>query len=268
MNRSSRVSAILDLLGERRRLEVEDVIREFGVSPATARRDLDSLAEQQLLTRTRGGAVAHSVAYDLPLRYKNQQNPEAKTAIAAAASALVQRGSTVGICGGTTATAIANALLSRADIMEPSEEPALTIVTNAINIGMQLAVRPQIKTVITGGVMHARSYEVVGSFAEQVLAGITLDIAFIGVNGLDAAFGPTSFDEREATVNAIMAERAERAVIVADASKLGKRAFASVGRPHLFSTVITDATAPGEQRAALRDAGYELIVAGEDEPHA
>ena len=185
MNRAERLSAVLDLLAESGQVEVDQIVERLDVSPATARRDLDALAEQQLLTRTRGGAVAHSVAYDLPIRYKNQQNPEAKAAIARAASALVPRGAVIGLCGGTTATAIADALMSRADIMEPSPEPSLTVVTNAINIAMQLAMRPQIKTVVTGGVVHARSYELVGSYVDTVLGSITLDLAFIGVNGVD-----------------------------------------------------------------------------------
>ena len=237
------------------------ITSRIDVSPATARRDLDALAEQQLLTRTRGGAVAHSVAYDLPIRYKNQQNPEAKAAIARAASALVPRGAVIGLCGGTTATAIADALMSRADIMEPSPEPSLTVVTNAINIAMQLAMRPQIKTVVTGGVVHARSYELVGAYADTVLGSITLDLAFIGVNGVDATVGPTSHDEREAAVNALMASRAAHAVLVADASKIDKRAFAAIGHRRLFSTIITDDAATPEQRQRLTDSGYDVIVA-------
>ena len=261
MNRADRLSAVLDLLAQNGQVEVDQIVDSLGVSPATARRDLDALAEQQLLTRTRGGAVAHSVAYDLPIRYKYQQNPDAKAAIARAASALVPRGAVIGLCGGTTATAIADALMSRGDIMEPSHEPSLTVVTNAINIAMQLAMRPQIKTVVTGGVVHARSYELVGSYVDAVLGSITLDIAFIGVNGVDPSVGPTSHDEREAAVNALMASRATNAVLVADASKIGKRAFASIGDRRLFSTIITDAAATAEQRQRLSDSGYEVIIA-------
>ena len=261
MNRAERLSAVLDLLAESGQVEVDQIVERLDVSPATARRDLDALAEQQLLTRTRGGAVAHSVAYDLPIRYKNQQNPEAKAAIARAASALVPRGAVIGLCGGTTATAIADALMSRADIMEPSPEPSLTVVTNAINIAMQLAMRPQIKTVVTGGVVHARSYELVGAYADAVLGSITLDLAFIGVNGVDATVGPTSHDEREAAVNALMASRAAHAVLVADASKIDKRAFAAIGHRRLFTTVITDAAATLEQRQRLTDSGFDVIVA-------
>lgn len=261
MNRAERLSAVLGLLAETGQVEVDQIVERLDVSPATARRDLDALAEQQLLTRTRGGAVAHSVAYDLPIRYKHQQNPEAKAAIARAASALVPRGAVVGLCGGTTATAIAGALMARADIMEPSPEPSITVVTNAVNIAMQLAMRPQIKTVVTGGVVHARSYELVGAYVDAVLGSVTLDLAFIGVNGIDAVLGPTSHDEREAAVNALMASRATHAVLVADASKIDKRAFAAIGHPRLFSTIITDSSATIEQRQRLADSGYEVIIA-------
>lgn len=261
MNRAERLSAVLDLLADGGQVEVEQIVDQLGVSPATARRDLDALASQQLLTRTRGGAVAHSVAYDLPIRYKNQQNPESKAAIARAASAMVPRGAVIGLCGGTTATAIVEALMSRADIMEPANDPSLTVVTNAVNIAMQLAIRPQIKTVVTGGVVHARSYELVGAYTDAVLGSVTLDYAFIGVNGIDPAIGPTSHDEREAAVNALMASRATHPVLVADSSKLDKRAFAAIGSRRLFSTLITDSGVTEAQLARLADHGYDVIVA-------
>lgn len=261
MKRAERLSAILDLLAETGRIDVEDIVERLGVSPATARRDLDALDEQQLLSRTRGGAVAHSVAYDLPLRYKNQQNVSAKTAIARAACHMVPRGAIVGLCGGTTSTAIADELMTRADVQEPAPEPGLTVVTNAVNIAMALASRPQIKTVLTGGVLHPRSYEVVGSFAETVLEGMNLEYAFIGSNGIDADGGASAHDEREAAVNRIMAMRAAHAVLIVDSSKLGARSFATIGGPELFRTVITDCGATDDQVAALRAWGYEVIIA-------
>lgn len=260
VNREARLIAVLDLLAETGEASVEDVIKAFGVSPATARRDLDTLAEQQLLSRTRGGALAQSVAYDLPLRYKKQQHADAKLRIAACASSLVSRGAVIGLAGGTTTTAIAAALSSRSDLMEPSPYPNLTVVTNAINIAAHLLTRPQIKTVVTGGVVHSRSYELVGPFSNAVLDGITMDIAFIGVNGIDAVMGATEHDEREANLHSAMAVRAGRAIIVADSSKIGVRAFAAL-TPKTLNTLITDSGITDEQRAALEDVGIEVILA-------
>jgi DeoR family transcriptional regulator of aga operon len=261
MNRAERLNAVLDLLADTGQLEVDDIITKLSVSAATARRDLDALASQQLLTRTRGGAIGQSVAYDLPIRYKREQHAPEKQQIALAASALVQRGAVIGLCGGTTSTAIATVLGARADIMEASPHSNLTVVTNAINIAAQLAMRPQIKTVVTGGVVHARSYELVGPYSDVVLEKITLDIAFIGVNGIDPVIGATVHDEREAAVNSLMASRAARAVVVADSSKIGRSAFATMGGAALFSTLITDAGVTAEQVAAFKDNGIEVLVA-------
>lgn len=261
MNKTERLSAVLDLLSESGRIDIDDLVVQLNVSPATARRDLDTLAQQQLLTRTRGGAVAHSVAYDLPLRYKNQHQPEHKRAIARAAMALVPRGAVIGLCGGTTTTAIADALITRADIMEPAPEPGVTVVTNAVNIAMLLAPRAPIKTVMTGGILHDRSYELVGHLAEPAIAALSLDLAFIGANGFVPEHGPACHDEQEAAVSASLAGRARRAVVVADSTKLDKPAFARIGGPGLFTTVVTDAEATSAQTRRLEEAGYEVIVA-------
>ena len=261
MNRAERLNAVLDLLAETGQIEVEDIVAKLDVSAVTARRDLVALASRQLLTRTRGGAVGQSVAYDLPIRYKREQHAPEKLRIAQAASALVPRGSVVGLCGGTTSTAVASVLGSRPDLMEPSPHPNLTVVTNAINIAAQLVMRPQIKTVVTGGVVHARSYELVGPYSDVVLERITMDIAFIGVNGIDPVVGPTVHDEGEASVNSLMARRATRAVVVADSSKIGRTAFATLGGPTILSTLITDDGITAEQRAAFVERGVEVIVA-------
>lgn len=257
MKRAARLNAILDLLAETGEVTVEELVDRFGASPATTRRDLDTLAEQRLLTRTHGGAVAQAVAYELPIRYKSHLRTEQKERIAQAAAALVAPGTVVGLSGGTTTTAIAAAIAARDDLAEGG----ITVVTNAVNIAAQLATRPDIKVVVTGGVIHSRSYELVGPFVEQLLRGVRLDIAFIGVNGMDAAAGATTQDEREAAVNRMMAERARRAVVVTDGSKLGAVAFAAVGGRELFSTVITDGGADAEHLSALRAAGYEVITA-------
>lgn len=261
MNRAERLNAVLDLLAETGQIEVEDIVAKLDVSAVTARRDLDALASQQLLTRTRGGAVGQSVAYDLPIRYKREQHAPEKLRIAQAASALVPRGAVVGLCGGTTSTAVATVLGSRPDLMEPSPHPNLTVVTNAINIAAQLVMRPQIKTVVTGGVVHARSYELVGPYSDVVLEKITMDIAFIGVNGIDPVVGATVHDEGEASVNSLMARRATRAVVVADSSKIGRTAFATLGGPEVLTTLITDDGITAEQHAAFVEQGVEVIVA-------
>src|SRR5690606_20452970 len=110
MKRHERLSAVLQMLAERGSLSVDEAVSDLGISPATVRRDFDHLAKQQLLTRTRGGAVATTVSYDLPLRYKVGRQAAEKERIAQAIAALLTPGSVVGLNGGTTLTQVARAV--------------------------------------------------------------------------------------------------------------------------------------------------------------
>ncbi|MER6459212.1 DeoR/GlpR family DNA-binding transcription regulator [Streptomyces sp. NPDC048409] len=258
MSRDARWKALLELLVERGRLDVEDAAAELAVSAATIRRDLDQLAEQQMLVRTRGGAVVHGVSYELPLRYKTARQATEKERIARAVAELVAPGEAVGLTGGTTTTEVARALAVRADLATGS--PALTVVTNALNIANELAVRPQFKIVVTGGVARPQSYELVGPLADGVLGQITLDVAVLGVVAFDARHGAAAHDEAEAAINRLLCERAARVVVAADSSKLGGRAFARICAAELVDTLVTDAAAEPEAVRAFEEAGVRVMT--------
>lgn len=258
MSRDARWKALLELLVERGRLDVEDAAAELAVSAATIRRDLDQLAEQQMLVRTRGGAVVHGVSYELPLRYKTARQATEKERIARAVAELVAPGEAVGLTGGTTTTEVARALAVRADLATGS--PALTVVTNALNIANELAVRPQFKIVVTGGVARPQSYELVGPLVDGVLGQITLDVAVLGVVAFDARHGAAAHDEAEAAINRLLCERAARVVVAADSSKLGGRAFARICAAELVDTLVTDAAAEPEAVRAFEEAGVRVMT--------
>lgn len=261
MKRPERMNALLELLGERGRLDVDEAATALEVSAATMRRDMDALAEQQLLKRTRGGAVLSSVTYDLPIRYKCGHHAAQKRAVAEAAAGKVSRGDVVGLSGGTTTTEIARVLATRPEFADPGPHPHLTIVTNSLNIAYELAVRPQIKIVVTGGVAHSRSFELSGTLGELVLKQLTLDVAFIGVNGIDPQWGATVHDEAEATTNRLMAQRSAEAVAVTDSSKVGRRCFAHVGGPDVFGLLITDDGMDESAREDFTGGGWKVQTA-------
>jgi DeoR/GlpR family transcriptional regulator of sugar metabolism len=258
MGTHERWTRLLEALGERGRIGVGEAAELLEVSAATVRRDLDELARQQLLTRTRGGAVLGGVAYDLPLRYKAGRQADEKLRIAKAAAALVPPGAVVGVNGGTTASEVARELAVRADLATGGSPPALTVVTNAINIANELAVRPYVKTVVTGGVARPNSYELTGPLATMVLQSVSLDCAILGVDAVDPRFGAATHDEGEASANRVMAERAERLIVVADATKLGRRAFANVCDTTAISVLITDRNAAPEAVEQFTAQGVEV----------
>lgn len=260
MNRHARLTALLDLVLEREEVRVEDIVEVLDISPATARRDLDSLAQQQLITRTRGGARLHPSSSDLPLRYKTGRNADEKSRIARAAAQLIKPGEVVGLNGGTTTTEVGReiALLETAD--DVVGEQRIVVVTNAVNIANELTVRPRVKVVVTGGVARPHSYELTGPLATLILSEITIDTLFLGVNAIDPVHGAAAHNEGEAAINSAFVRVAKKVVSVADSSKIGQTAFARICDVSEISTLITDDALPSEMKTQFEDAGVTVIT--------
>jgi DeoR family transcriptional regulator of aga operon len=240
--------SVLEALSASGTIDVTGLAHEFGVSTATVRRDLQLLEDQRLLSRTHGGAVSNGILYELPLRYKSSQHQAAKRRIAAAAAERVSERTVIGLTGGTTTTEVARALAGR----------QLTVVTNALNVGAELAVRPNLKLVLTGGVARSESYELVGPLADATLTGLHLDIAFVGVDGIAPGAGLTTHHEGEAHTNHMLIERADRVVVVADSSKIGRIAFARICSLDQVDELITDEGTDDDTMAALQQAGVQV----------
>jgi DeoR family transcriptional regulator of aga operon len=241
------------------RLTIEEVVASLNVSAATVRRDFDELANQHLLTRTRGGAVANGVSYDLPLSYKTARHHSEKHWIAEAAAKLVDAGQVVGLNGGTTTTEVGRALAVRSRVVHERREPFLTVVTNAVNIANELTLHPALKVVVLGGVARPQSYELIGPLATTLLKDMSLDVAILGVDAIDAGTGASAHHEGEASINQLMGARAKRVLVVADGSKVGRAAFARILPIQRVDVLITDATAPEGAVRAIELAGCQVI---------
>lgn len=264
MSRQERLANILELVVAQGSIKVEDAASTLDVSEATIRRDFDALAKQQLLTRTHGGAVATGGSLGLPLTFKIAKDDAVKQRIAAVAAQMVSRYQVVGINGGTTTTEVARALVARSEFA-PGDltelQPALTVVTNALNIATELTVRQQIKIVVTGGVARPHSYELTGPFAEEVLKEVHIDIAFLGVEALDPIMGAAANHEDEARVNRQIAARAQKIVVVTDSSKFSKRGFASIRPANEIDVLITDDGIDPVIADQFRSLGVDIIIA-------
>ncbi len=133
-------------------------------------------------------------------------------------------------------------------------------MTNALNIASELSVRPNLKLIVTGGLARSQTSELSGPIAEASLAGLTLDLAFIGVDGVDARAGCTTHEEVEAHTNQVMIRHAQRAVLVADSSKIGKVTFARICPVQDVDELITDRAADPAAVRALTEAGVEVTL--------
>lgn len=231
-------------------VDVPTLAVQFGVSEATIRRDLELLEEQQLVSRTRGGATTHMAFNDLPLGYKTTQQQAEKVRIARAALQFIENARVIGMTGGTTTQEFARQLLGRT---------GLTVVTNALNIASNLVVNPGLRVFAAGGEVRASSQEVVGPSAEAFLSDYNMDVSFLGVDGVDVAAGCTNYDPVGARVNGIMERRSRLTVVLADSTKIGKLALATVCPISDVDVLITDTGAPEAAVEALRRQGCRVV---------
>jgi DeoR family transcriptional regulator of aga operon len=249
--RDSRLRSIIEVIEVNGAVGVEDLAELLGVSTATIRRDLAGLADQGVITRSHGGAMRADAGFEVPISYRRGAVAQ-KRRIAAAAASLIGEGAIVGITGGTTTMEVARAL---------TPVRKLTVVTNALNVGMQLARHQNIRLVLTGGVCRTASFELSGPIAESTLSGYNLDVAFVGVDGIDIDAGCTTHDDAEARANAALVRIAGRTVIVADSSKIGRVTFASICPLGLVDQLITDEEADPQAVSRFEAAGVRVVLA-------
>jgi DeoR family transcriptional regulator of aga operon len=250
--RSRRMVAILDLLGQRGSVSLAEVSRELGISPATVRRDLADLEYQRLLLRTHGGATVIDSRSELPVALRDSQSPDAKRAIAQYAASLVPtERHAVALSGGSTTSYVARALSNHRD---------LTIITNSLTIAGLVTSHPQLKVIMTGGLLRPQSLELVGVLAENTFKAINVGTAILGTDGISASGGVTTHDETEARTNSAMVTHAQRVIVVADGSKLGRLTLAKVADVSEIDLLVTDDGADPEEVDRLRAAGVEVAV--------
>jgi DeoR family transcriptional regulator of aga operon len=246
---------IAELVQSQDRATIGDLVARFGVSAVTIRGDLDALAGAGVLVRSHGGALKRiGDAEDMPLDVKQALHHEEKVRIGRAAAQSIRSGETVILDSGTTTAEVARQLkLRRPD--------SLTVITNALNVAMELASVSSVRVIMIGGMLRQMSYSLVGPAAEQALRGLHADRLFLGVDGLDPEIGLMTPDPLEAQLNATMIEVSRNVVVVADSSKFERRSLSVIARMDRVDKVITDDRVGPSVVAALRARNVEVELA-------
>jgi DeoR/GlpR family transcriptional regulator of sugar metabolism len=244
---------VLDLVGQNGQATVADLAKLFSISAVTARGDLDALASMGTIVRSHGGAVRRlEAAQDYPLRTKEALHRDEKCRIGRAAAELVRAGETIILDSGTTTVEIARHL-------KILKIQSVTVITNALNIASELTDTPGISLIMIGGLLRPVSCSFVGPQAESMMNELHADRLFLAVDGFDLQTGPSTPDVLEAQLNNMMMGSAREVTVVADFSKLGRRAISKIGPFERIHRLITDKRAPGEFTEALRQRGIEVI---------
>jgi DeoR family transcriptional regulator, aga operon transcriptional repressor len=249
--RDERLRAIVEIVESAERpVTVEWLADRLSVAPATIRRDTILLEQQGAVARSWGRVARPAGFVERPIGERASHHPVEKRRIAEAAAKLVQDNSLVGLTGGTTTLAVARAIAGR---------QRLTVVTNSLSIGMQLAPRSNIRLILSGGEARNASFELSGPLSVSAIEAFNLDLAILGVDGLGVRAGLTTYDHAEAMTNAALVQRAATAVVVADSSKLGRTGFARICDVTAVETIITDDAATDEQVAEFTAVGVNVV---------
>lgn len=249
-----RRDSIMQALKRQGRITIQDIVDTYGCSEATARRDLDVLERQGGIIRSFGGAQLDPgalVVREVPFREKKELLLLEKEAIARRAASLVEEGDIVALTGGTTTTLIARELQSRSRI---------TVVTNAVNIAMELSGSEGVQVVLTGGVMRHNSYELCGPLAEKIVEGIHIAKMFMGIDGIAAEQGLTTFSEQEADIARLMQRRSQETYAVFDHTKAGRTSLFGVTPLSSVTGCITNRSPSGELAAALEQLSIPVYL--------
>jgi DeoR family transcriptional regulator of aga operon len=239
-------------------VSVGELANQLGVSPATVRRDLQTLHQQGLLARTHGGAAPieqqmyESFPLDSSFEEQVRHEAEAKRRIGLAAAALVEDGDVVGLTPGTTTAQVARSIRQRSDI---------TLLVTTVNVAMELSNRRDLTVFVPGGFLRPSWFSLVGDATVRAIQDFYLDKVFIGVNGVEPRMGLSSENHDEAAVNRALIVQARRRIVVADHTKLGviaKAVFCPASEVH---GLITDDQAPDEAIAPFTALGIEVIRA-------
>jgi DeoR family transcriptional regulator of aga operon len=247
-----RQTKILQLIDQRGKVEVSELSKLFKISEVTIRNDLKDLHQRGLVRRAHGGAVRiETVNVDATLQVKASLRADEKQRIGAAAAGLIKDGDTVILDSGTTTHHIARQIKDRKN---------LTVITNGINIAMELLGAKDVRLVLLGGMVRQNSYSAVGHFAEDMLRQLSADKLFLAVDALDLDFGLSTPNPEESKVNQLMVQVAAEKILVADSSKFGKRSLSRIVPLSAIDKLITDSSITPAFESSLREHGLELVI--------
>ncbi len=244
---------VLELLERKERVTVAEVSALAEVSEMTVRRDLEALEREGALKRVHGGAIsAVSTSYEPPFAVRAQRAMAAKEGIGRRAAGLLREGETLILDVGTTTLEVARNLQGRRN---------LTVLTPSLRAAEILADESGIRLMVTGGVVRSGERSLVGDHAERAFDQLRFDTFVMGVGGIESRAGLTEFNLEDARVKRAALARAQRCVVVADSSKLGRVAFAGICALEQVDVLVTDAEAAPDDLAALEAAEVEVVIA-------
>lgn len=248
-----RQKQILTLLERQGRLSVAEIVQQFAISEATARRDLETLASQGRAQRVHGGVISVEQAPpELPILDREHEQVDEKARIGRVAAALVADKETVFLGSGTTVLEVARNLRDRKQ---------LTVITNSLPVLNTLAGLKEITVISLGGMLRDSELSFIGHITEQALAEVRVDKVIVGTRGLSLEHGLTNDYLQETLTDRAILKIGREVIIVADYSKVNRVATALLAPLNAMNTLVTDTNADKKFLQAIKKLGIQVVTA-------
>ena len=248
-----RQKQILSLLSKQGRLSVSEIVEQFSISEATARRDLETLASQGKAQRVHGGVIAAEQAPpELPILQRESEQADEKAGIGRAAAELIADGETVFLGSGTTVLEAAKHLRDRKN---------LTVITNSLPVLNALAGIKDITVVSLGGQLRDSELSFIGHITEQALAEVRVDKVVIGTRGISLEHGLTNDYLQETLTDRAILKIGREVIVLADHTKVNRVSTVLLAPLNAMQTFVTDSSADKKFVQTLKKNGINVIVA-------
>ena len=254
MLRAERHQQIIDFVEQKGIVAIEELMDEVKISKATAHRDINDLAKQNLLVKIRGGAqskTASPAPHEPSFVAKRLVNQEEKQRIAAAAIGLIGNGDKILLDSGTTVLELASLLHTKRD---------LTVVTNDIRIASEINNIPDVNLLLVGGMIRRGFCSSYGFFAEAMLNDITVNKIFFSVDAIDSDFGIMSYTMDDVNVKKIGMTNALERILLCDHSKFSSRALFTIFSLDKVDTIIVGHELDEAIVTKMRHMGKNIIL--------
>ncbi|MCI5699944.1 MAG: DeoR/GlpR family DNA-binding transcription regulator [Lachnospiraceae bacterium] len=223
---------ILEKLQEEKKVVVSELSQLYDVSEETIRRDLDKLDKDGLCIKSYGGAILNENAnIDMPFNVRRKRNPSGKQKIAEIVAERISDGEHIMLDASTTSIFIAKAIKHKKN---------LTVITNSIEIVIELSDVPDWTVISSGGEVKGEYLAMVGTNTVERLNSFNVEKSIISCKGFDLEKGFTDSNEQFAQAKQAMMRAGDKCILAVDSSKFGTVSFSKIGDLDSVDTIITD----------------------------
>jgi DeoR family glycerol-3-phosphate regulon repressor len=249
VKQTQRHDAIIELVKKQGYVSTEELVEHFSVSPQTIRRDLNDLADQNIIMRHHGGAAIPSSSVNTSWHDRRATLASEKARIAQKVASQIPDGATLFIDIGTTPEAVAHALL---------DHNHLRVVTNNLNVANTLMVKDDFRIILAGGELRSRDGGIIGEATLDFISQFRLDFGILGISGIDSDGSLLEFDYHEVRTKRAIIDNSRHVMLVVDHTKFGRNAMVNLGSIGLVDALYTDIMPPASVMQVIAENNVQL----------